>query len=706
LDPAAPGYWAALLEAHWVYEGLNVVDKDLLGRLLASPDHRVRAAGVRALYHRQAELPDAFDLLGSAIRDPNPRVRLEAVHALRQLGTAQAAERAMEALDSPVDENLHFALWLTAKKLAKVWVESYLKGEVTFGGRKERLLFALRAAEDPRAVGPLIDAIGREGQGEREAVELASAAIAYGDAEQLGRLFQIASERRWTGVLNELQRAAAQGRPAPQVSPSSLESLLDSGNAALAASAARLAGAWSMEELRERLEAMLSSGNPLEILSAAAEGLAALGGSRSRDFFAERALQGSDWDVRGAAAGGLLRVDRSRGATAIAAVFGEAEWPDAARAVDSVMDTVLRTGDAPADLAEALASVRLDGAVAAAALRRVETSGVPTGNLAEALRRAGGLEPMQQQLSTEALAALIEDVRIAGDPKRGEAVYRREALQCGVCHAIGGAGGVVGPDMISIGASAPVDYIIEALLNPNAKIKEGYHLTVLHLDGGDVRAGMIVREDANEIVLRDATGKEEILAVSQVERREITPVSMMPPGLTAPLRRDEFVDLTAFLAQLGKEGPFRVPARAVVRRWEVAQAGQGADNIVRQLGVKAFATGGDDLEWKPVYSTVAGNVPLGELPKVRGYQNEFSVLRFALDMPAAGQTSFSIADPTGLQLWVDGKEREPGAKIVLDLDAGRRAVTVAVDRAVRIQPLELELLESESASGARLVGGP
>jgi hypothetical protein len=149
-----------------------------------------------------------------------------------------------------------------------------------------------------------------------------------------------------------------------------------------------------------------------------------------------------------------------------------------------------------------------------------------------------------------------------------------------------------------------------------------------------------------------------------------------------------------------------VPARAVVRRWEVAQAGQGADNIVRQLGVKAFATGGDDLEWKPVYSTVAGNVPLGELPKVRGYQNEFSVLRFALDMPAAGQTSFSIADPTGLQLWVDGKEREPGAKIVLDLDAGRRAVTVAVDRAVRIQPLELELLESESASGARLVGGP
>ena len=58
-----------------------------------------------------------------------------------------------------------------------------------------------------------------------------------------------------------------------------------------------------------------------------------------------------------------------------------------------------------------------------------------------------------------------------GDPFSGEKVYRRQALACTVCHAIGGAGGKVGPDFTSIGASAQPDYLIESILYPNRKIK-------------------------------------------------------------------------------------------------------------------------------------------------------------------------------------------------------------------------------------------
>ena len=50
----------------------------------------------------------------------------------------------------------------------------------------------------------------------------------------------------------------------------------------------------------------------------------------------------------------------------------------------------------------------------------------------------------------------------------------------------GGAGGKIGPDLTSIGASAPPDYLVESLLYPNAKIKEGYHSVLIATKDGKV----------------------------------------------------------------------------------------------------------------------------------------------------------------------------------------------------------------------------
>ena len=80
------------------------------------------------------------------------------------------------------------------------------------------------------------------------------------------------------------------------------------------------------------------------------------------------------------------------------------------------------------------------------------------------------------------MAAFVADVRINGDRTRGEAVYRRASLSCMKCHAIGGAGGKVGPDMGSIGGSAQIDYLVQSLLDPNAKVKEGYHTVIVVTD--------------------------------------------------------------------------------------------------------------------------------------------------------------------------------------------------------------------------------
>ena len=45
---------------------------------------------------------------------------------------------------------------------------------------------------------------------------------------------------------------------------------------------------------------------------------------------------------------------------------------------------------------------------------------------------------------------------------------------------------------------------------------------------------------------------------------------MMPPGLTASLRPDEFVHLVSFLSKLGKDEKFSGPKGQVLKAFEVA----------------------------------------------------------------------------------------------------------------------------------------
>ena len=97
------------------------------------------------------------------------------------------------------------------------------------------------------------------------------------------------------------------------------------------------------------------------------------------------------------------------------------------------------------------------------------------------------------------------------------------------CHAIGGAGGKVGPDLISIGASAPTDYLIESLITPNSKIKENFHaIQVLDIDG-QITSGIVIQSDDNALVLR--TAKDELVKIqkSNIELQKETR-SLMPDG--------------------------------------------------------------------------------------------------------------------------------------------------------------------------------
>jgi mono/diheme cytochrome c family protein len=68
----------------------------------------------------------------------------------------------------------------------------------------------------------------------------------------------------------------------------------------------------------------------------------------------------------------------------------------------------------------------------------------------------------------------------AGDPKRGEDLFHNSPVAaCASCHMVNGKGGDVGPILDGIARRADKAYILESLMDPNAKFAQGFeNLTI------------------------------------------------------------------------------------------------------------------------------------------------------------------------------------------------------------------------------------
>lgn len=679
LDEADPQFERDRLEAIWALQSLNVVDEPLLAAVLGSKDPRTRAAGVRILSDWSGSIADVRDRLSKAIADEHPRVRLEAVNALRMLGDADAAKRALAVLDQPLDENLDYALWLTARELQGAWLPK-LAGDPTYLGPVKRLVFALESAGSAEALKPAVVLWegGKLSAEDRNA--LAGLFGRFGGPGELARLLakeSLSNAATRPGALAALLAAARERKVVPEGAAGVL-ALLDDRDEATRASAAELVGLYSLEGGPRRLAVIATAETtPPAVRQAALRGLAA-----DRREAAGRALKElSDppraLALRAEAAAAWARSDPGAAAPSAAVVLADKPNDDQTAALVS---TFLAARGGPEALAGALKGKQLAEPVAAAALRAVSTAARNADVLAEAVRTAGNLAPLQEEMTAEQLAALVGQVRDSGDPRRGEAIYRRTDLQCVKCHAIGGAGGVVGPDLTSIGGSAQVDYLVESLLAPSKKIKEGYHTTTVVRSDGTVVAGVQVSKTNESIVLRDNNAVEISIPAADVAEEAVSPTSLMPSGLTTKLRRDELADLVAFLSRLGKEDEYRVPATRLVRSWQVLDADPEVSAAVRGNGAGALARNPEKFPWRQGVSTVAGALPLSEVPAADFFNGQrFRIVRFALTTPEAGQVLLRFPDFDGVAGYVGAEPFDVRPDTIIGLPAGTTPITLVVE---------------------------
>ena len=714
LSPGDAGIEHHRVEALWLYQSLDqpsaAVRSGLLEQVLTAKDHRARAAGVRVLHSWHDRIEGIDSLLTRSIEDRHPRVRLESIHVLRQRGTPEAARQALKALDQPMDGNLDFALSTTLQKLESQWL-SRLEAEPDFlGSDPRKLIYALKSSDNPAGM-KLLGRLYRRGLPSKSLqVEVLDVLAAKGGPEDLNLLLEIALDggteaSQATTLIEKLDQAARQRNVRPAGDLERIAPLLDVKNAVLQGAVARLSGRWKITAVRSRLAAFAKDSSQVdELRQASLEGLALLGGVEDNILLEQVSRAGESPKIRMMAVAALASLDVETAAVLAAELLAAIpQGTDAA----SVYDALFTRDRGPAALAAALQGKTLPAEVALAGLRRLSTSGRPSEELAKALEKAGGEALAAPKLDAAEIERFIREVKEQGDPARGERIYRLASQACMDCHSIAGAGGRLGPDLTSIGASAQLDYLVESLLDPSKQIKEGFHLVTVRKEDGSIATGIALRQNDQEIVMRDGSDKEVTIPRSAVRQASLNPISLMP--VTSGLRRDEFLDLTRFLSELGRVGLYEPPKASLTRSWRVLEASQEATVLLGRRGREHLAVGNHKLRWVPTYSTVAGELPANDMPIVGQQGLKFSCVRFDLRVSVPGEVALGLSHPDGTVMWIGERivAKELAARTVLDLPAGTHAITLSIDRVKSpSQPLRIELLDlPASPARAQLLTG-
>jgi len=159
-----------------------------------------------------------------------------------------------------------------------------------------------------------------------------------------------------------------------------------------------------------------------------------------------------------------------------------------------------------------------------------------------------------QQLAERALNPVkaYRDALQGGDAARGKQLFYSQA-KCSSCHQASPEDrGKVGPPLIGVASRTKREYWLESIVAPSARIVEKYVVTIVETVDGKVYSGLVVSEDANELVLRMADATEVKLLQSSVEERSLSTISLMP-SMANLLSIEEVADLLEFLSTLKAE---------------------------------------------------------------------------------------------------------------------------------------------------------
>ena len=543
--PSSKNYERTRLEALWLLTALNHLDKPLLSQVLNSKDHRARGAALRMLSHWNQQ-SDNIELLNDMVNDKHPQVRLEALHALREMGGLQAAEMAILSLNHPTDQNLEFASWLTIKNLKDAWIPQLENRLPLFGNDINKQMFALLTTDDTRVV-PIISELIAAPELKKNLQQEAWQKMAkIGDDNAILKTLQHASKYEDINILNALANAPKSNTVIPN-DLSSISGLLTNQSPNIRSLAISLIGRWKANEYTDEVNKIATSTNNSRERLAAMKTMVALD---QLDIVKQLATDHEDQEIATSACVAWIGEDVDAAAKPAADLLTKI---DSTENADRIFKAFRSVDNGPDLLVAALSGKTLSEDIASAGIRMAQTSGLNLFELEEELRKAGNIKAIGLNLDKEDKEKLIEDAIANGQNSHGRQIYRSKKLLCGSCHRIRNEGGLSGPDLSTVGTYMTPNSILESILNPNSDIKQGYETVIITTKDGDIQSGLLHRKTSDATLLRLANSEVISIPNSEIAETDVSPVSLMPPGLTASLHRDELRDLLHYMINLGVE---------------------------------------------------------------------------------------------------------------------------------------------------------
>jgi putative heme-binding domain-containing protein len=733
------------LELAWVLEGLGKFDSRLQKSLATSPDGRIRAAYAHQIANQirwSLQIPFAqqdpsqiaqWTAIGRKLAaDDHPRVRLEAVRLLAELPSTDAADAACVILQKPMDRFLDFALWQTLRDLSPVWLPDFRLGKFRFGNNPAAIAFALRAVEDPSTIDAIVTMLDEPGTSTADArlaakPDLGRLVAELGNATQQSRLVErLIAATNPISLPNEASRSQIlqaildstlrrkEALPLPEATQSRLLEMAkevvaaDRNSQPLAAdqpawNALRTLGPWRIKDSRDWLEQIASDATVATTVRQQAMRSAANYGDEPAKTLLQKLIVDSNVDVAIAAIENQSDLELPR--SALSLIERLAIDPARAEPLSALAANLLSRKEGASQLTAALNNRSLDAAAARQLKSAVRKMNAPA-ELLSAIDAAGKLQENRWLLDEPLRDRWLELAKTQGDPQRGEWVYRRAELQCVQCHRIGGVGGLVGPDMTSIGAQAPSDYLLESLLNPAAKVKEGYNAKLVRTEDDEVLAGIPIRESDDDVVLRLADGKEIAVAKSNIAEIKDSR-SLMPDGLLDSLTEAEAIDLLRFILELGKiDGSMLVKTDGAIRAWDALVWTEKAFVLFNRTSLDSIVGDPATFTWQPNPALVSGETPTKGLATYKPHATmpNYTFLRTKLSVARAGTVVLNLGDsPKGsISIWANGKPLPvDGRTLSLPVAEGDSWLFVGVNRDL-IGDASIRISIDASASTAKL----
>ena len=132
-----------------------------------------------------------------------------------------------------------------------------------------------------------------------------------------------------------------------------------------------------------------------------------------------------------------------------------------------------------------------------------------------------------------------------GDAKRGRELFARQG--CVACHTTSAEETPKGPFLGGIATRYSRAELCESILQPNAKIAQGFETQWFKTRDDEEMEGFVTREGGDDLDVRNIVGLTTTLAKKNIAERGKRETSMMPVGLADKLTPSELAALLAFL---------------------------------------------------------------------------------------------------------------------------------------------------------------